>query len=105
MTSSERALRVVSVLGLGGALAGCGLGLSGELVGPTAGPGGNPPLNQGGGSDGSGTDAEATGDPDADPDAAATGDGAVDPPDGASDSSPIVGCNYNGDWATKLTIP
>ena len=123
MTRSDRVFRVLVRLGIASATAACGLGLAGELVVPgdpgTGGSGINSRQGQGGddSGDASGSDADDLGTDGAsgfDPDGSLTGDDSGStgsssggPAHGGGEAGPIptMPCNFNGTWATKLTIP
>jgi hypothetical protein len=121
MTRSDRVFRVLVRLGIASATAACGLGLAGELeLGDPGGSGSDANSRHGqngdDGGDASGSDADDFG-PDGaygfDPDGALAGDdsgitgSSGGPAKGGAEAGPgpTVPCNFNGMWATKLTIP
>lgn len=124
MTRSDRVFRVLVRLGIASATAACGLGLAGELEipdGPGSGTSANSRHGQSAddGGDANGADADDFGQDGAsglDPDAAFAGDDSGSmggsssgggPAHGGADGGtmPTMPCDFNGTWATKLTIP
>jgi hypothetical protein len=127
MTRSDRALRVFVLAGLS-AVAACGLGLAGELVSPQGEPVGSGG-KQSSGDDGGSDDGDATNGDDGGSFANGSSGGPANGsssgnssgggpgsssggpasssggPGGDASAGPTVPCNFNGTWATKLTIP
>jgi hypothetical protein len=124
MTRSDRVFRVLIRLGIASATAACGLSMAGELQVPDGsggiGTGANSRHSQNGDDAGDASESDADDfDPDGasgfEPDGAFAGDDSGSP--GSSSSGgpahggaeagpgPTVPCNFNGMWATKLTIP